>query len=397
MKTPASAPAHVFSRRLAVVVLLVAILAVTGATSRLLMTTTATPGRGPQGTASRPAAPSRAPTRTTPGGTVIPAVTGPSHLAAGSDPTVLPGPIMIADKLNNRLLIIDPHGRILWQFPRPGDLTAAQSFKIPDDAFFTPDGRQIIATEEDDQVIRVIDISSHRIVYSYGTPGVPGSGPNQLDNPDDAMMSPNGDIYAPDIKNCRIIMIAKGAHTVSRQLGETGTCVHGPPQTFGSPNGVFPMSNGSYLVTEINGSWVSQMSLSGQVAWTAHLPLVAYPSDSNQISQDRYLTVDYSSPGQIVIFDHTGKVFWQYAPSGNNALDKPSLALPLPNGDVLANDDANHRVIVVDPRTDRVVWQYGHTHVAGSDPGYLNNPDGVDLYPPHSLLTAGAISASGPR
>lgn len=110
-------------------------------------------------------------------------------------------------------------------------------------------GPILIATEEDDQVIRVIDVATHKIVFTYGTPGVPGSGPNHLNNPDDAVMLPAGDIVVPDIKNCRIIMIPKGGHAISRQLGRTGTCVHHPPRSFGSPNGVFPMSNGNYLVT----------------------------------------------------------------------------------------------------------------------------------------------------
>lgn len=38
------------------------------------------------------------------------------------------------------------------------------------------------------------------------------------------------------------------------------------------------------------------------------------------------------------------------------------------------------------PHTNAIVWQYGITGVAGSRPGYLNNPDGLDLVPPHSLL-----------
>jgi len=44
-------------------------------------------------------------------------------------------------------------------------------------------------------------------------------------------------------------------------------------------------------------------------------------------------------------------------------------------------------VIVVDARTNRIVWQYGHTGVPGSAPGYLSRPDGVDLVPPAALLT----------
>ena len=41
---------------------------------------------------------------------------------------------------------------------------------------------------------------------------------------------------------------------------------------------------------------------------------------------------------------------------------------------------------MVDPVTHRIVWQYGHTEKAGRGPGYLSDPDGVDLVPPDSLL-----------
>jgi DNA-binding beta-propeller fold protein YncE len=305
---------------------------------------------------------------------------------------VLPGPILIADEENDRLLIIDPRGRTMWKFPSPGDLAADESFKAPDDAFFTPNGRQIVATQEDDDVIRVIDVATHKIVYTYGSAGVAGSGPNRLHGPDGTVMMPSGDILSPDIKNCRIIVIPKGGHAISRQLGRTGTCVHRPPETFGSPNGVFPMSNGHYLVTEADGNWVDELDLSGRVAWSVQVPGVTYIYESNEISPNRYLTVDHANPGQALTFDRTGHVLWRFAPTGTQALNKPSLAIPLPNGDVMVCDKANHRVIVVDPRTDAIVWQYGHSSVAGSSPGYLKDPTGLDLYPPNSLLVANAAT-----
>ena len=99
---------------------------------------------------------------------------GSGHLMPGSDPAVLPGDVLIADDWNNRLLIVDPQGRIRWQFPQPGDLAPGQAFRLPDDAFFSPDGRDIIATEEDYSVISVIDLATHRIVYRYGTRACPG-------------------------------------------------------------------------------------------------------------------------------------------------------------------------------------------------------------------------------
>jgi hypothetical protein len=96
-------------------------------------------------------------------------------------------------------------------------------------------------------------------------------------------------------------------------------------------------------------------------------------------------------------FDAKGHVLWRFSPRGPDALDHPSLALPLPNGDVLANDDYNDRVIVVDPRSNQIVWQYGHTGVAGAKPGYLNTPDGVDLAPPYQLVSRFPNSSGLPR
>ena len=101
-----------------------------------------------------------------------------------------PADVLIADHHNNRLLIVDQYGRIRWEFPRPGDLAPGQTFLQPDDAFFSPDGKSIIATQEDDQVISVISVATSRITYRYGVPGTPGSGPGHLFNPDDAMLTP---------------------------------------------------------------------------------------------------------------------------------------------------------------------------------------------------------------
>ena len=317
---------------------------------------------------------------------------GPGHLGPGSDPSALPADVLIADHRNNRLVIVDPVGRIRWVFPRPGDLAPGQTFLVPDDAFFSPDGKYIIATQEDDFVISVIDVATSKIVYRYGVPGRPGSGPDLLNNPDDAMLTPAGKIVTADIKNCRIVLIAPPAHSTLRVIGQTRQdCLHDPPRRFGSPNGAFPLTDGNYLVTEINGDWVNEVSLGGHVAWSANPPGLAYPSDTNEVYPGRYLTADYADAGQIVEFSAQGRLLWRLG-----GFSKPSLALPLPNGDVLLNDDFNHRVVVVDPRTNRVVWQYGHTGVAGQAPGYLNDPDGVDLVPPDSLLVTHAGTMGEP-
>jgi hypothetical protein len=62
--------------------------------------------------------------------------------------------------------------------------------------------------------------------------------------------------------------------------------------------------------------------------------------DTNEICADRYLTVDDSTPGQIVVFNRNGNALWTYRPTGAAQLSWPSLALPLPDGDIFAVDDA---------------------------------------------------------
>jgi outer membrane protein assembly factor BamB len=314
---------------------------------------------------------------------------GSGALRGGSDPTVLPGPVLIADEGNNRLIEVSPEGRVLWEFPRPGDLEPGETFKVPDDAFFSPDGREIVATEEEDSVVSVIDVATHRIVWRYGTPGVAGSGANQLANPDDAIMLRDGSLLVADIKNCRIVLLRRGSRVPIRQWGEPYHCHHlSDPLRFASPNGAFPMRNGHFVTTEITHNWVSESNLftnPSTMLWAVHPVGVHYPSDTNEVRPGVYITVDYWSPGLIEEFDANGKVLWMYKPSGTRTLHHPSLAEALPNGDVVATDDHNHRVIVVNPNTDQVVWQYGHTGVPGRAFGYLNGPDGLDLAPPNSL------------
>jgi outer membrane protein assembly factor BamB len=321
----------------------------------------------------------------------------PGHLAPGSDPAVLPGPVLIADRNNNRLLLVDPKGRVLWQFPGQGRRGTGQALRAPDDAFFGPHGRHIIATQESQAIISVLSPKTGRLTWQYGHPGVPGSAPGYLHNPDDAMLLPGGNVMTADIKNCRLLELSRTSKTPLHVYGTTDPfCYHAPPRRFGSPNGMFPMTNGDWLVTEINGDWVDEMTPAGKIVWSVHPPGITYPSDTNEVSPGVFLTASYTRPGVIEEFTKTGKLLWRYEPKGSNALNEPSLALPLPNGDILANADWSDRVVVIDPKTNRIVWQYGHTGVPGSGPGYLYKPDGVDLAPPHSLLTTHAATMGTP-
>lgn len=291
----------------------------------------------------------------------------------------LPGALLIADRGNDRMLLVNSHRRILWQFPNARDRARGVHLFFDDDTFVEPGGKAIVSNEEDAHTILSIDIATRTVQHLYGQPGVKGSAPGLLNTPDDAYVLPNGTLTVADAYNCRILFIRK--HTIVRQLGTTGVCTHNPPTSFGAVNGDTPLRDGGVLVSEIQGSWIDDIGPRGKLRWAVQAP-VSYPSDPQPLSGGRILLADYATPGAAIIMNRHGTVLWRYGPaSGWAALDHPSLAMMLPNGDVAINDDYNDRVVIVDPRTNRIVWQYGHAGIAGAGRNYLQTPDGMDFVP----------------
>ena len=301
---------------------------------------------------------------------------GPAATASSERP--FGGRLLIADRGNNRLLLVDPAKKVLWRYPSPSRPAPPGGFYFPDDAFFTHHGRGIITNQEQNETIVQLAFPSGKVTWSYGHPRAPGAAPGYLHEPDDAYLLRDGTVTVADAQNCRLLWIAPD-HRIRSQVGTPGSCAHGPPRTIGSPNGATPLANGDVLVSEVNGSWIDELRPSGRVVWSVQLP-IAYPSDPQPLGGGRYLVADYARPGGIYEFDRRGRILWAYHPSsGPGMLDHPSLAVRLPNGLIAANDDYRDRVVVIDPRTEKVVWQYGRTGQPGTGTDRLNTPDGIDL------------------
>ena len=290
--------------------------------------------------------------------------------------------LLIADRGNNRLLLLDARMHVVWRYPSAAAPRDPLRFYFPDDAFFTNHGTAIISNQEQNDTIVKIAYPSGKIIWSYGHPRRPGTGPGHLHEPDDAYLLKNGQITVADAVNCRVLVI-NANRTVAHQIGTDGVCVHHPPASIGSPNGATPLPDGHLLVSEINGSWVSEFTRSGKLVWTVQLP-ISYPSDPQQLGPDRYLIADYASPGQILEFNRKGQILYRYrAASGPGRLNHPSLAELLPSGVFMVNDDFNNRMIAIDPATGALVWQYGITGRHGTRRGTLHTPDGFDLLLPN--------------
>ena len=290
--------------------------------------------------------------------------------------------LLIADRGNNRLLLLDAQMHVVWKYPSAAAPRDPLRFYFPDDAFFTDHGSAVISNQEQNDTIVKIAYPSGKIIWSYGHPRRPGTAPGYLHEPDDAYLLRNGQITVADAVNCRVLVINANG-TVAHQIGTDGVCVHNPPASIGSPNGATPLPDGDLLISEINGSWVSEFTRSGKLVWTVRLP-ISYPSDPQQLGPDRYLIADYASPGQILEFNRKGHILHRYrATSGPGRLNHPSLAEMLPSGVFMVNDDFNNRMIAIDPATGALVWQYGITGRHGTGPGKLHTPDGFDLLLPN--------------
>jgi len=86
------------------------------------------------------------------------------------------------------------------------------------------------------------------------------------------------------------------------------------------------------------------------------------------------------------------QIIWQYGTSGggglgDNQLNNPTGAVPLPSGNLLIADYGNKRVIEVD-RDRQIIWQYGTSGGSGSGDNQLNNPTSAAQLPNGNVLIA---------
>jgi len=298
--------------------------------------------------------------------------TGAGHLLAGSAASALPDNILVADRNNDRVISITPQGRVVWSVRLTG----------PSDAFLSPTARSITVTQPGAFVVLQLAVADRTAFYRYGHSGHPGSADDRLHDPETAQEQSDGKLVIADKSNCRILFVSPPSLHPSATLGTPGSCVHDPPKTLAYPDAVFPAIGGGIVVTELDPAWVDVLNSADKLVAGVRVPGLSVLDDANEYAAGKLIATSHSHPGAVEEFSTAGKEIWSYAvTSGSGELDRPSLAEVLPDGDVLVCDSGNDRIVVIDPQTNTIIWQYGHTGKPGSKPGYLHTPDSAVLVP----------------
>jgi hypothetical protein len=119
-----------------------------------------------------------------------------------------------------------------------------------------PHGHVLITDQGNE---RIIEVDLHKnIVWQYGTTGVIGNGPNQLSNPNSAELLENGHILIADENNNRAIEVDRNLNIIhSYTAGGTVSGV-----AFASR-----LENGHTLLTDSNNSRIVEVDGNDQMVW----------------------------------------------------------------------------------------------------------------------------------
>ena len=299
------------------------------------------------------------------------------------------GNILIADQFNNRVIEATPAGDIVWHFGLgPNDFSAKSIIGCNDAQRVgtftlmagtgTPPGAVPQATNGavDNRVILVDPFG--RIVWQYGRFGKTGSGPNLLNTPVQCTWLPNTDVLITDQGNNRIIEVNLNKDIVWQYPGSNTN----DSDQLNSPNSAELLKNGHILIADENNSRVIEVNRNDVILKTftasGTLGTVAFAS---RLKNGHTLMTDAGNSRAVEV-DANDVVVWQYytdtEPMSIPA-PAPTRAIRLRSGDTLISDQFNNRVIRV-KKDGKLEMQYGLPLAGGPvDPYPFGNNFGYNL------------------
>lgn len=156
------------------------------------------------------------------------------------------------------------------------------------------------------------------------------------------------------------------------------------PSTIQKPSPRPPAEFTTLWVSNFSGNRVFAVNRAGEEVWKQQMASPPIPPRSFNVHVE-YVTV--APNGNLITADGEGmmvqefdrkthELVWQYGVRsiqghGKGYLHQPDEAFKLNDHEILINDGNNRRVIIVDQRTNDIVWQYGKTLTMGRGPGLL--------------------------
>jgi len=164
---------------------------------------------------------------------------------------------------DNRVILVDRAGNIVWQYGTfgPGG-SGPNQLNTPVQNTWLPN-RHVLITDQANERIIEVDVATNGIVWQYGTTGVSGNGPNQLNNPNCAELLANGNILICDENNNRALEVTRAGDIVW-QYGSGDPNINDPVSgvAFASR-----LKNGHTLITDSNHSRIVEIDRDSNVVW----------------------------------------------------------------------------------------------------------------------------------
>ena len=299
-----------------------------------------------------------------------------------------PGNILISDQYNNRLIEVNPNNhRIVWRFGNGSSVAGPHSVVGVNDAqrigpFTLVAGTGVPAGAEPtcpngcaDNRVMIVDPDG-KIIWQYGQAGVTGSGPNQLNTPVQNTWLPDAHILITDQGNMRIIEIDLDRKIVW-QYGQTGVAGDSPNQ-LNNPNSAELLDNGHVLIADESNNRVIEVNRKKHIVWSygcATCSQLNGAAFASRLPNGDTLISD-SNNNRIIEVDTNGNTVWTYntnARPGSVSSPLPTRGVRLKNGNTLISDQYNMQVIEVDPNQN-IVWSQGSIGVSGTGFNLLNGP-----------------------
>jgi hypothetical protein len=320
-----------------------------------------------------------------------------------------PGNILIADQFNNRVIEIDPSGKIVWSFGRgPNDFSAKSIIGVNDAQRVgpltlmagtgTPPGviPQAPGGAADNRVLLVDPFGN--IVWQYGQFGQTGSGPNLLDTPVQSTWLPNAHVLITDQANNRIIEVDLAKKIVWQYPGSNTS----EADQLNGPNSAELLENGHILIADQGNNRAIEVTRGDKIVRTftagGTANTVAFAS---RLDNGDTLLTDAGNSRAVEVDAHDN-IVWQYVTDTDPlsvAAPLPTRAVRLKNGDTLISDQFNNRVIRVNP-AGAIVASYGLPlaggDVIGNNVGYDLHTTQKGLYSPYDAKVIGDYTGLTP-